>query len=386
MQPLQGIRIIDFCNVVMGPYATQLLAEYGADVIKIEPPEGDDSRRTGLFVEQDMASLFLGVNRGKRSMVLDLKEPSSTEPLHKLIRSADVLVHNIRPQKLEKLGLSARQVMALNPRIIYASMNGFGQDGPYGGKPAYDDVIQGMSGLASLAGRHSQRAPHYLPTIIADKTVGLMAASAILAAVIGRGNNGQGCTIEIPMFESMVSFALVEHMYGRTFADRDFPMGYPRALSPFRKPFATTDGYICVMPYTDKHWRDLLIGTGHPDLADDPRFSSIATRSEHTRFVYQTLEELLAGRSTADWLQTLQSMQIPAAAIHEPEDLQSDPHLQAVGYFQRFQDPHMGEVCFPGSSVLFNGTRPTPSMPPRLGEHTQTIMAELVNSRATPCS
>jgi crotonobetainyl-CoA:carnitine CoA-transferase CaiB-like acyl-CoA transferase len=379
MLPLEGIRIVDLCNVVMGPYATQLLAEYGADVIKIEPPEGDDSRRTGLFVEKDMASLFLGVNRGKRSIVLDLKDATSRPLLLKLIRSADVFVHNIRPQKLEALGISADQVLASNPRLIYASLNGFGQDGPYGGKPAYDDVIQGMSGLASLAGRHSQAAPHYVPTIIADKTVGVMAASAILAAVVRRERHGRGGTVEVPMFESMVSYTLVEHMYGRTFAERGWSMGYPRALAPWRKPFATLDGFICVMPYTDKHWRDLLVGTGRSDLANDSRFANIAARSEHTDFVYQSLGELLASRSTFDWLGMLESLQVPAASINSPEDLQRDPHLNAVGYFQRIHDPVMGELCFPGAPVLFDGIRSAPSMPPRLGEHTEEIVAELTD-------
>ncbi|MFD0668279.1 CaiB/BaiF CoA transferase family protein [Ramlibacter sp. MAHUQ-53] len=382
MLPLDGIRIIDFCNVVMGPYATQLLASYGADVIKIEPPEGDDSRRTGVSTEKDMASLFLGVNRGKRSLVLDLKDPASRPLLARLICSADVLVHNIRPQKLHALGLAADQARALNPRLVHVSLTGFGQDGPYGGKPAYDDIIQGMSGLAALAGRHGQRAPHYLPTIVADKTVGAMAAGAILAAVVRRERQGGGCTVEVPMFESIVSYTLVEHMHGRTFAGRDGTMGYPRALGRWRKPFATRDGYLCVMPYTDRHWRDLLHDAGRADLVDDPRFANIAARSEHTDFVYETLASLLALRPTADWLERLGALEIPAAAVCEPEDLPGDPHLQAVGYFQRIDDPVMGPLCFPGAPVLFDGVRPELGVPPRLGEHTEALIAELAGRPA----
>lgn len=373
MLPLEGIRVVDLSNVVMGPYATQLLAEYGADVIKVEQPNGDDARRTGEFTEYNMASLFMGVNRGKRSVVLDLKDSSVKGRLHALVQSADVLVHNIRPQKLAALGITAEAMCAVNPRLIYASLTGFGQEGPYGGRPAYDDVIQGMSGLAALSQRHHGGTPRYLPTITADKTVGLFAVGAILAAVVKRERHGVGSVVEIPMFESMVAFTLVEHMYGATFPDTDGAMGYPRALAEWRKPFATQDGFICVMPYTDKHWHDLLMETGHPDLAADARFASIAARSEHTDFVYQTLGMMLSSNSTSYWLALLERLQVPAAAINQPEDLLSDPHLTAVDFFQLAEDPGMGQLRFPGVPILFDGVRPKIGIPPRLGEHTQQI-------------
>lgn len=377
MLPLEGIRVVDLSNVVMGPYATQLLAEYGADVIKVEPPRGDDARRTGRFVEPDMASLFMSVNRSKRSVVLDLKDPGAAGPLHALVKSADVLVHNIRPQKLEALGIAAEAMRKANPRLIYASLSGFGQAGPYGGRPAYDDVIQGMSGLAALSSRHQGDAPRYLPTIAADKTVGLVAVGAILAALVKRERHSVGSVVEIPMFESMVAFTLVEHMYGATFQGSGQPMGYPRALAPWRKPFGTRDGFICVMPYTDKHWRDLLVATGYQDLAGDNRFASIAARSEHTDFVYQTLGEILSSRGTQEWLQLLEALQVPAASINQPEDLLNDPHLQAVGFFRCVQDPGLGPLCFPGVPVLFDGQRPEARVPPRLGQHTAQIFEEL---------
>ncbi|MBO9356240.1 CoA transferase [Bordetella petrii] len=377
MSPLEGIRVVDLSNVVMGPYATQLLAEYGADVIKIEQPGGDDARRTGQWVESDMASLFMGVNRGKRSVVLDLKSPGAARPLQALVKSADILVHNIRPQKLEALGIDARAMHEANPRLVYASLTGFGQAGPYGGRPAYDDVIQGMSGLAALSHRHNGEAPRYLPTVTADKTVGLFAVGAILAALVKRERHGVGSTVEIPMFESMVAFTLVEHMYGATFAESGGSMGYPRALAAWRKPFDTQDGFICVMPYTDKHWRSLLQAAGHAGLADDARFTSIAARSEHTDFVYRTLAEILSSRSTQDWLRLLESLQIPCAAINQPEDLLSDPHLSAVGFFQHAEDAGMGRLRFPGVPVLFDGQRPILGLPPRLGQHTAQVFQEL---------
>nr|MBF0683995.1 CoA transferase [Pseudomonas sp.] len=347
------------------------------------PPQGDDARRTGQAVEPDMASLFMGVNRGKRSVVLDLKQSCATDALHALVRSADVLVHNIRPQKLAALGICAETMCKVNPRLIYASLTGFGQTGPYGGRPAYDDVIQGMSGLAALSQRHNGEAPRYLPTITADKTVGLFAVGAILAAVVKRERHGVGSVIEIPMFESMVAFTLVEHMHGATFPASGQTMGYPRALAKWRKPFTTLDGFICVMPYTDRHWRDLLLATGHADLAVDPRFTSIAARSEHTDFVYQTLGSILLSKGTTDWLRVLADLQIPAAAINQPEDLLTDPHLSAVDFFHHADDASMGQLCFPGVPVLFDGVRPRTGVPPRLGQHTEEVFNEIASLGAT---
>lgn len=383
MLPLQGIRIVDLSNVVMGPYATQLLAEYGADVIKVEQPGGDDARRTGDAVEPDMASLFMGVNRGKRSFVLDLKQPSSNGTLHRLVRSADVLVHNIRPQKLARLGIAPDDMLAVNPRLVYASLTGFGQTGPYGGRPAYDDVIQGMSGLAAFSHRHNGSEPCYQPTITADKTVGLIAVGAILAALLKRERHGKGSVVEVPMFESMVAFTLVEHMHGATFEKSGASMGYPRALAPWRKPFSTRDGFICVMPYTDKHWRELLLATNHGDLAQDARFTSIAARSKHTGFVYETLASILSTNITAHWLQLLARLEVPAAAINEPEALLDDPHLKAVDFFHYANDPKMGKLRFPGVPVLFDGVRPCITAPPRLGEHNEEILKQISLPAAT---
>lgn len=380
MLPLEGVRVVDLSNVVMGPYTSQLLAEYGADVIKVEQPNGDDARRTGKSIEPNMASLFMGVNRGKRSVVLNLKDPEAKNDMHRLVRSADVLMHNIRPQKLDGLGLTVEAMREVNPKLIYASLTGFGQNGPYGGRPAYDDVIQGMSGLAALAQRHGGDEPRYLPTITADKTVGLFAVGAILAALVKRERQGVGSVVEVPMFESMVSFTLVEHMYGATFSQDEGDMGYPRALARWRKPFPTQDGYICVMPYTDKHWSDLLVTAGHPELAIDERFVNISARNFHTDFVYQTLGAILLSKSTAGWLTILGDLEIPAAAINEPGDLLRDPHLKAVKFFQYDDDPGMGELLSPGVPVLFDGVRPRLGLPPRLGEHTQEIFQELLSS------
>jgi len=268
-------------------------------------------------------------------------------------------------------------VHSVNPSIVYTSLTGFGQDGTYGGQPAYDDVIQGMSGLAALFERSGQNEPRYVPTIIADKTVAIMAASAILAAIVKRQNSNVGSVVEVPMFETMVSFSLVEHMHGGHFAGDRSAIGYPRVLAPWRKPFATLDGYLCVMPYTDRQWRSLLISADRASMADDPRFTSIVERSMHTDFVYQTLSEIIAEQDTAYWKKTLRELEIPAAPINQPEDLLDDPHLLSVGFFQHLEDPSMGELCFPGTPVLFDGKRPEIGPPPRLGEHTQEILAQI---------
>jgi len=284
-------------------------------------------------------------------------------------------VHNIRPQKLAALSLTPEEVQRINPRIVYASLTGYGQDGPYGGKPAYDDVIQGLSGLADLSARHRGDAPGYLPTVAADKTVGILAASAILAALLKQQRHGVGSVVEVPMFESMVAYILVEHMYGAHF-DGDAPMGYPRALSSCRKPFKTQDGYICVMPYTNRHWRDILQAFGRSDLAQDSRFNSITARSASADFVYQTLGTLLSPRATQELLDLLETLEIPAAPINRPEDLLRDPHLSAVGFFQNIQDERMGDIRFPGVPVLFDGQRPQLGLPPRLGQHTQEVLSD----------
>ena len=364
------------CNVVMGPYATQILAQYGADVVKVEPPEGDDARRTGALHEPNMASLFLGVNRGKRSVVLDLKSPHARSHLESLVRDADVLVHNIRPQKLNALGIDPESVMRTNPRIVYAMLTGFGQSGPYGGRPAYDDVIQGMSGLAELGARHCGGLPRYMPTIAADKTVGILAASAILAALMKQQREGVGSVVEVPMFESMVGFNLVEHFYGQHFEPPRSAPGYPRVLAPWRRPYRTADGLVAMMPYTDVHWQRFFAEVGAPQHAGDPRFADIAARTAHIAELLELASGYVVRQTTAHWLAACERLEIPAAPVARLDGLRSDEHLAATGFFEEVQDPAMGTVRFPGVGVRFDGRRPPVAMPPRLGEHTRALLAE----------
>ena len=377
MLPLSGIRVVDLSTVVMGPYASQWLADLGAEVIKVETPEGDSTRRTGPATEDGMSAIFLGVNRSKKSVVLNLKQPAAQAALHRLLETADVFLHSMRPQKLGKLDLDPASVMARHPQLVYVSLLGFAEDGPYGGRPAYDDIIQGLCGNAALMAAQTGTV-RYFPTISADKTSGLVAALSISAALAGRERNGgKGGMVEVPMFESMVAFNLVEHLYGQHFEPPRATAGYPRVLAPLRRPYQTADGYVCMMPYTDAHWRDFFQAAGRDDLAADARFTGIAARTRHIETLYEITGELVRERSTADWMALCESLQIPVARVNDLDELVDDPHLKATGFFDQVDDPAMGTLRFPGAPVRFDGERAHAVVPPRLGEHTREVLGSL---------
>ncbi|PLP96891.1 CaiB/BaiF CoA transferase family protein [Cupriavidus pauculus] len=377
MLPLSGIRVVDLSTVVMGPYASQWLADLGAEVIKVETPDGDSTRRTGPATEDGMSAIFLGVNRSKKSVVLNLKQPAAQAALHKLLETADVFLHSMRPQKLGKLDLDPASVMARHPQLVYVSLLGFAEDGPYGGRPAYDDIIQGLCGNAALMAAQTGTV-RYFPTISADKTSGLVAALSISAALAGRERNGgKGGMVEVPMFESMVAFNLVEHLYGQHFEPPRATAGYPRVLAPLRRPYQTADGYVCMMPYTDAHWRDFFQAAGRDDLAADARFTDIAARTRHIETLYEITGELVRERSTDDWLALCETLQIPVARVNDLDELVDDPHLRATGFFDQVDDPAMGTLRFPGAPVRFDGERAHASVPPRLGEHTREVLGNL---------
>ncbi len=371
--PLHDVKVIDLSSVVFGPLASQTLADYGADVIKIEPLEGDSTRHTGPTTEAGMAAVFLGSNRSKRSVALDLKRPEARDALMALLAGADVFMHSMRPQKLAALGIDAETLRERFPRLVYAGLHGFTQGGPYAGRPAYDDVIQGMSGLASLMEQQGGEA-RYLPVIAADKTCALVAAQAVMAALYQRERTGQGCFVEIPMFETMVAFNMVEHLYGRHFEPPLASAGYPRVLTPWRRPWRTADGHVCMMPYTDLHWRRFFAEVGEPALAEDARFANIAARTLHIGELLETAGNFVARGTTAHWLAICDRLEIPAAPAGRLDDLPDDPHLVATAFFKRLDDPRMGTLRFPGVSVKFDGVRPDIRMPPRLGEHTREAL------------
>lgn len=374
--PLAGIKVIDMTSVVSGPYATQILGDLGADIIKVESPEGDATRYAGPSRNPYMAALFMGANRNKRSIVLDLKQETGRKLLFRLLETADILVHNVRPQKLEKLGLGPQALMARFPRLIYAGIHGWREDGPYGGRPAYDDIIQGMSGVASLFERISGE-PGYAPTILADKTCGLMAAQAITAALYQREKSGRGQVVEIPMFETMVSFLMIEHLSGRTFNPALGETGYSRLLAPWRKPYKTADGWICMLAYTDTQWRRFFSIVGKPELVDDPRFATMAARSRNINRLYEFAGEELAKRPTMEWLALFDDNEIPAGPVQSIEEVLEDSHLNAIRFFREEQHPTEGSIVVPDIPVQFSDTPAAIRMlQPRFGEHGREILLE----------
>lgn len=373
--PLSGIRVIDASAVLMGPYASQWLADFGAEVIKVEPSDGDSTRQTGPTTEVGMSPVFLGVNRNKKSIVINLKMSEGQAALQALIASSDVFMHNIRPQKLAALGLDPDVLRTRYPRLVLAHLLGFHQQGPYGGKPAYDDIIQGMAGNAALLATQTGTA-RYFPMVAADKTSGLVAAMAILAALTKRQTTGEGSLVEVPMFETMVAFNLVEHFYGAHFAPAQTPPGYPRVLAPWRRPYVTRDGHVCMMPYTDAHWQRFFKALGRADLASDERFSTMAARTRHIDALYQVTGELVAQQDTAYWLALCDAVDVPAARMNQLSDLPADPHLQATDFFETVNDPAMGTLRFPGVPVHFDGQRPPTRLPPRLGADTVAVLRQ----------
>ena len=312
-RPLAGVRIIDLSSVIMGPTATLALADYGADVIKVEAPSGDTTRQIPPMRRPLMGSNFLHLNRNKRSVVLDLRSDAGKAALLKIVRTADVLVSNIRPKAMARLGLSPDDLTGAAPGLIVASLVGFGQDGPYASDPAYEDLIQGVTAIPSLTAKVGSPEPAYVPVSISDRTVGLNAAIAILAALFRRTRTGKGAVIEIPMFETMVQAVLTDHMGGVTFEPPLGPAGYKRQLTDERRPFRTTDGYICTIIYTDKQWKNFCEIIGRPTLMeDDPRFANIGARTEHSGVGYRLIREMMATRSTGEWLEVLRRATSPS--------------------------------------------------------------------------
>lgn len=370
---LGGVRILDLTSVVFGPYASQILADYGADVIKIEAPVGDSTRHTGPAQEPGLSAIFLGVNRNKRSIVLDLKQANAREALLRLVDQADVIMHSMRPVKMARLGLDPVTLCARNPRLIYAGLYGFGEGGSYDGLPAYDDIIQGLSGIADVMHRQTG-APGYMPTIAADKTCGLIAAHAILAALFQRERTGLGQQLEVPMFESMTSYLLVEHFYGRHLQDTPGPIGYPRVLTQWRRPYQTTDGYLCMMPYTDTHWRVFFNETGHPGYAEDARFCDISSRTRHIETLYEIAGGIVSQRDTAHWLALCARVEIPAAPINRLQDLENDPHLQSVNFFTSVQSDSGHRYRYTRNPVTMQRSQVAPQMAPTLGAHTREVL------------
>lgn len=377
--PLAGVRILDLTTVVMGPYATMILSNLGADIIKLEPPSGDIMRHVGPMKNPQMGHSFLNANHGKRSIVLDLKRAEARAATLELARSADVFVHNIRPQALERLGLGYEAVAAVNPKIIYAAAIGFGSGGRYNGKPAYDDLIQGVVGLPSLVVEAGGDMPRYLPTPIADRSVGLYLVGMISSALYAREKTGKGQSLEVPMFEVLSQFVLGDHMAGLSYEPAQGGPYYTRLISKDRRPYKTQDGFICALIYNDSHWKAFFSIIGQPEkFHEDQRFSSQTARAENIDEVYAFVAPILEGRTTSEWLEIFSQHDIPAMPLNSIPSLLDDPHLADVGFFERREHPTEGTLRMMRPPESWSDTpSAVQGFAPNLGEHGREILAEI---------
>ena len=374
--PLAGYRILDLTAVVLGPLATQILGDYGADIIKVEPPAGDLMRANGVSKNRGMSSIFLAINRNKRSLSIDLKTPEGLEIIHRLLPSVDVVVHNMRVDAIERLGLGYGALSALKPDLVYCMATGFGESGPDAGKPAFDDVIQAASGIASLIGNETG-IPDYAPTLLADKTCGLALANAVLAALLHRERTGQGQLVEVPMLETMVAFTMAEHLGGLSFEPPIGPAGYARLLAGGRKPAPTRDGHIAMLPYTAAHWVAFFKGVGRDDLAQQYNLEDRHERNAKIRQIYADMASVTRQMSTDECLALCERLDIPATRLYSIDELPQHPHLKAVGLFESADHPSEGPIRSVRPSTLFARSPAQISMhAPLLGQHTDEMMRE----------
>ena len=374
--PLEGVRILDLTTVVMGPFATQILAELGADVIKIESLEGDNMRDVGPMRSPAMGHIHLHLNRGKRCIALDLKQPAGRDVVKRLLPDMDVLVYNVRPQAMARLGLSYDEVRAVNPRLVYVGTYGYSERGERAGRAAYDDLIQGSVGVPWLLSRDGTERPRYVPLNFADRVTGLHAVYAVTAALYRRERTGVGQAVEVPMFEAMSHFVLGDHMAGLSYRPAKGGSGYERLRH--RRPYQTKDGYLCVLVYNHRQWTRFFDAIGRPEMMDDPRFATHANRAVHIGEIYDLLAEILKQRTSAEWMDLLEKADIPFARMSSVDDLLSDTHLQSSGFFVEEAHPTEGALYAMRTPTDWSQSAPEPVAPaPRLGEHSGDVLTEL---------
>jgi crotonobetainyl-CoA:carnitine CoA-transferase CaiB-like acyl-CoA transferase len=375
--PLAGVKVLDLTSVVMGPYATQILADFGADVVKVEAPGGDIMRQNAPMRSSGMGHIFMNANRNKRSVVLDLKHPEGRAACLALAKNADVLIYNIRPQAMARLQLGYEDLRKVNPRLLYVGAFGYSQRGPYAAKPAYDDLIQGAVGLPWLHQAAGGGAPRYLPAIIADRGTALNVVNAVCAGLYWREKSGKGQRIDVPMFESLLQLVLGEHLAGRTYDPPQGELGYKRMLARGRAPYETKDSYICVLVYNDKQWAAFFELIGRKDLLKDPRYATPEARSRNFESAYELMAEHMKKRTTDEWLAALEKADIPVQRMNTLQDLLDDPHLAAIGYFQEREHPSEGRIKTLAVASEWSESAPEYRRhAPRLGEHTREVLRE----------
>src|SRR3954471_10637404 len=373
--PLQGVRIVDLTTVVLGPYATRILADLGADVIKVETLAGDQTRHYKPLRHKGMAGYFLNLNRNKRSISVDLKTAQGMAILKRLVAGADAFIHNMRQQAADRLGLGYEGVRALRPDIVYCGAVGFGSAGPYFGRPAYDDVIQAASGLAGLhAMVHGE--PAFAPTVLCDKITGQTVAYAVLAALLQQAKGGGGQAVEVAMMETAAEFALVEHLHAATFEPPLGEIGFKRVLSKYRKPFRTADGYMCILPYSDSNWADFFRFTGRTEFLGDARFRVLAERVQHIDFLYALVEQEAPRFSNSEWQAFCDRVSISCMPVKSLDEVLNDEHLAAVGMISLHEHPTEGAYRVVRSPVQFAEPFQLRHHAPRLGEDSVGILEE----------
>lgn len=380
--PLSGVKIVDMSSVVLGPLATLIFGDLGADVIKIEAGQkgkaGDMMRYAGKSPTGDLGPIYTNLNRNKKSVQLDAKDPQGKAALLTLLKDADVFFHNVRLGGMARLGLDYESVKAVNPSIIYVHCAGFGQGGPYEKRQAYDDLIQAASGFAHLSSLRDGSEPAYAPSLVADKTVGLFATYATLAALYHKSKTGEGQFVSVPMLECFTFFNMVENLYGETFLPGNGKVAYTRSVNANRKPYKTKDGYIALVPYSDDQWERFFEMGGRFGVFEDPRFSTYSARTENITELYAIIGEVAVTKTTQEWLDLLGEANIPAMKFNEMVDVLDDEHLKAVGFFETREHPDAGPYRSMKHPVAFSETPADTAIdPPTLGAHTATVLASL---------
>jgi formyl-CoA transferase len=374
--PLSGVKVLDLASVIMGPVACQHLADMGADVIKVEAPEGDLTRSLGPRKSADMGAVFITCNRNKRSIVLDLKQPEARAVLHRLVAGSDVLIHSVRTEPARKIGLGYEDLRKFNERLIYCHVTGYSDDGAYAGQPAFDDTMQAESGLAMLQSVVAGE-PRYVPSSIVDKVCAIHAAYAVVLALFERVHSGMGQEVELPMFETITAFNLTEHLWGQAFQPALGTMGYDSVRRGVRKPYPTKDGHLAFLPYSDLHWSKFFRIIGRPELVDDPRFRTFGARQNNYDAVFGFVRETLRERTTAEWVALFKDIDIPMAAVNQIDDMIEHPHLKSVNFWNTMEHPTEGTLRIASNPIKLKRTPPSiRRLPPRLGEHTREVLRE----------